>query len=442
LLALTPLWFVLALGVQQAQGQPAIGGSQDCSMETLAGRYVYAISGWYRIAAGVTAFADAGSFDVSRDNTIRGRSIASDAGRILRRELTGTFQVGTSCTGGVTLRDSSSGTQIRLSFYAARGGQEILFIESDSGTIISGRAVRQRTACDLGSLAPAYGYAIQGTLVTGTFLGHFADSGRLAVGPGGNIAGRSTSSLNGQISQRTLSGTLQLSADCSGSVSLADSLGNSINVAFFVAAANGELFFIQVDTGTIVSGRAKPIVGSCGPATVMSQYSYAISGASRFSGSGFTPYADSGTFLGNGGGSFSGSSVQSNGGGITERSLNGTYDLNEDCTGAARFTDNQATDVSLQVVVVEAGKEILFIQDTPGGTISGGAARSDSPCDPLMLSGTYAYAIGGVGPSPQGLAFFADSGFLQTAGDSSFQGSSLFSIGGTIRVGALAVRSL
>src|SRR5215472_10836692 len=76
--------------------------------------------------------------------------------------------------------------------------------------------VQAQNSCTNGSFEGAFGYTFTG--LTGVKALPFASVGRLVADGQGNLAGAETDSSNGEIFQRTYTGTYNVNSDCTGSV--------------------------------------------------------------------------------------------------------------------------------------------------------------------------------------------------------------------------------
>ena len=88
------------------------------------------------------------------------------------------------------------------------------------GLVVSLRLVNMPRAqaqdsCTSASFQGAFGYTFTG--LTGVNALPFAAVGRLVADGQGNVAGAETDSSNGEIFQRTYTGTYKVNSDCTGS---------------------------------------------------------------------------------------------------------------------------------------------------------------------------------------------------------------------------------
>lgn len=105
-----------------------------CTIGSINGAYGYAISGW----TGTTdAYAESGKVVADGAGGLSLQSTASQAGTIATGNGSGSYSVNADCTGTATF---SNGAHLNLVILAS--GREVQFIQTDSGTTISGSAQR------------------------------------------------------------------------------------------------------------------------------------------------------------------------------------------------------------------------------------------------------------------------------------------------------------
>ena len=84
------------------------------------------------------------------------------------------------------------------------------------------------------------------------------------------------------------------------------------------------------------------------------------------------PFASNGLFKFDGNGNLTTRQTLSLGGAIVPFQASGTYNVEEDCTVTAKFTDElSGTQISISGVIVKRGTEILIIQTDPNTVVTG-----------------------------------------------------------------------
>ena len=100
--------------------------------------------------------------------------------------------------------------------------------------LISIPKVQAQGSCTIATFQGAFGYTFTG--LTGFNALPFAAVGRLVADGQGNLAGAETDSSNGNIFQRTYTGTYKVNADCTGSETTIDNFGKTVKCNFVIVA--------------------------------------------------------------------------------------------------------------------------------------------------------------------------------------------------------------
>lgn len=183
----------------------------------------------------------------------------------------------------------------------------------------------------------------------------------------GSLSGTLTNSLNGTISTGKFTGTYSVAKNCAGSFALGLPGGN-LNYNFVLDDSKKGSLTIRNADGLIKTGFTLA-EGAAVCATIGKKASFAgsLGGAIQ----GFGQIAGSGQVNFDGKGNISGTVVFSMGGNMSTVPITGTYIENANCTGTAEFTPEGFTTANFNLVVVNAGKEILIIETDPSTTVSG-----------------------------------------------------------------------
>ena len=118
--------------------------------------------------------------------------------------------------------------------------------------LVTAPKVRAQNACTTASFQGAFGYTFTG--LTGFKALPFAAVGRLLADGQGNVSGVETDSANGEIFQRTYTGTYQVNADCTGSEVSVDNFGKTVKCNFVIVSGGAEIRVIETDTNTAIVG--------------------------------------------------------------------------------------------------------------------------------------------------------------------------------------------
>jgi hypothetical protein len=120
-------------GTAQAQG------STSCSLAGVKGTYGLQGEGT-EIGVGPLAFA--GQITLHGGGTLNGTETLSINGSVVsKQKISGAYKVGHPCQGAAVIQIGNQGP-VHLNLVVVNGGQEILFIQGDSNTLVSGSLQR------------------------------------------------------------------------------------------------------------------------------------------------------------------------------------------------------------------------------------------------------------------------------------------------------------
>ncbi len=105
----------------------------------------------------------------------------------------------------------------------------------------------------------------------------------------------------------------------------------------------------------------------CTEASLQGTYGFATSGTRV----GVGPLTVVGILTFDGAGNVSGHSKGSANGELGSGTLTGTYKVNSDCTSSVTLTSEGGAEDHLELVIVNAGSEYLFIKYDPGAVVTG-----------------------------------------------------------------------
>ena len=224
-----------------------------CSTGVLNGQY--GIS-WTGTSKTIGPGAAAGIITFDGSGQIGGYGIASLDGVIVERTWTGTYAVNDACAGSATIV-SSLGVSVSVVFVVFDRGKQIQFLETDSGTVMSGVAKRidsgpcsNETA--LGTHVISFtGIGTGG--ITGAALSVFRLDGR------GGITGSGTASLDGVAVRRDFTGSYGVRPDCVGTATIRSNLGVSVTTGFVLLEQGAEGYFVGITAGMVLGGTSTRI---------------------------------------------------------------------------------------------------------------------------------------------------------------------------------------
>ncbi len=184
----------------------------------------------------------------------------------------------------------------------------------------------------------------------------------------GNLTGTTTKSIDGEIVTFATTGTYQIAKNCTGSGTLTNQDAQSENSNIFMNNTNKGAFLIQTDANHVVTSVAyEEGKATCTDLGVKHTYSLEATGIFISTGQ----IAAAGQLVLNGKGSLTGTVTFSLNGSIATLPVTGTYQINSNCTGTATFTPQGQSAINIGVVVVNGGKELMFIETDANTIVSG-----------------------------------------------------------------------
>lgn len=257
------IWLPPSHSRAQAQDENAFTPRvRSCTAGTVSGVYGYRLTG---SLAGVGATSVIGVFTQNYDGSFNGRHviISLNGQPVPNVTYSGAFTINSDCSATGSFTDAT-GLRVTFKYVVADGGDELYFINTDAGNVLSGVARRiisgsYAPRCTAGTIIGQYGYHLNGNLqgvgpvALAGVINHGLDSSL-----GGVFSGADAFSANGQIIPvRTINGTFKLNGDCTGTGNYTDSLGQTINYAFIATGGGREMFLQGTDPGVNVSGFAR-----------------------------------------------------------------------------------------------------------------------------------------------------------------------------------------
>lgn len=240
---------------------------------------------------------------------------------------------------------------------------------------------RRALNCTNGTASGTYGYRMSGVIVG---AGPVLVNGIFTNNPDGTGSGRVYLSVAGQtIPDATWSiATFQTNSDCTGKGSFFFApLNQTVTYDYVVSDGGKQIDLVNTGAGNAFNGYGRRISSagrapSCNNGTILGTYSYrldgSVPGVPNLSGVGIETYALDAGFNG----AFSGSDTISFNGQIVPRTFQGTYKVNNDCTGTGRYTDSlNPNPINFVFVAVDGGRELFFQGTDPGVIISGVSRR-------------------------------------------------------------------
>jgi hypothetical protein len=225
-------------------------------------------------------------------------------------------------------------------------------------------------ACSNGSLTGSYGFAINGTSNGNPITA----VGQIKTNGNGTIAGLETISENGTLGNLLeVLGTYAIKSNCTGTMTIQAAGHSKQNFSVTVISGGQQIEMVQTDSGTTELGTAQA-QGSkaCSLAGVKGVYGLQGEGTEI----GVGPLALGGQIILRGDGTLSGTETLSiNGSAASKQKIAGAYKVNNPCQGAAVIEVGNQGPIHLNLVVVNGGHGILFIQADANTLVSGSLQR-------------------------------------------------------------------
>jgi uncharacterized protein (TIGR03437 family) len=121
----------------EADRQTASATPIQCGTGSMSGGYGYVLAGATAVSGGTSVYSDAGQITSDGNGNLSGASLANLGGAVSQVTGTGTYTVGSDCSGTASLIGSQN-TSANYRFALVRDGQVALVFGSDPGRIVSG----------------------------------------------------------------------------------------------------------------------------------------------------------------------------------------------------------------------------------------------------------------------------------------------------------------
>jgi hypothetical protein len=241
---------------------------------------------------------------------------------------------------------------------------------------------RARTPhCTKGTVSGTYGYRMQGAIVG---VGPFLVNGLFTHNPDGTSTVRAYVTINGQSFLTTgANGTFKVNSDCTGSGTFfGPELMQQISYDFVAVDGGEQMQILNTNSGIALQGYGRRIAKSghatrCNDGMILGNYGYRLDGSlpglPNVASIGLLTHSLDSNF----GGRLKGfDAISLNGTQVPRRDYEGTFKVNSDCTGTAKYTDSLNNTVNYVFTVVDEGREIYLMGATStGDNISGVAQR-------------------------------------------------------------------
>lgn len=236
-------------------------------------------------------------------------------------------------------------------------------------------------ACTMASISGAYGYTIGGlSFAPNGSIGVYTETGTFTADGNGNLKGNGTYSI-ATLASHSLTGTYTVNSDCTGTLTYTDNSNLPTNVTLVVGFNGDDLRYLESDTGSDVSGRARRLKTGCSNASFAGSYHFRNGGYAFDSAGNPYYFDDGGKLVADGNGGLTATDTVTVSGTITPRTQTGTYTINTDCTGSASLTDSGGHGSHFNLTLVGPQHEVQLL-DTDAGTVLSGTADAQAEVTP------------------------------------------------------------
>jgi hypothetical protein len=228
---------------------------------------------------------------------------------------------------------------------------------------------RLSPSCSNTTLLGNYGF-----LVSGTSVGNpIAIVGQIVADGNGGLTGMETVSDNGAIvNTAPVTGIYKISSKCAGTATITPQGGTAANYNL-AAISGGKVQLVRADSGTVQSGVLQAQgVAACSGSIIKG--TYGIQQTGNLIGQG--PLVFGGQIVLHASGVLSGTRWGSVNGSISSGDvISGAYKIDKRCFGAAVLGINNDSPTHYNLVVVDGGHGVLFLQVDEGTVASGSWQR-------------------------------------------------------------------
>jgi hypothetical protein len=235
------MFMIVATGSASAAG---------CGNGSLDGSYGFNVRGVDNASG--TPMATVGLFTADGSGNITlGQFTQSNDGTLSTATLTGTYSIGSSCTGTLTTTDSNS--VVRHYFVVLSGIKRaaLKIVDTDNGLTLSGDARAQGVGiCGFTGKGSAYAENLSG------FVGSVPEAivGRVGTNGSGTISfGFNARALGGVVNTNPISGSYTVNSNCTGTAQIVFGI-KSYNFTYVAVDAGKQYILLETDANTTVAG--------------------------------------------------------------------------------------------------------------------------------------------------------------------------------------------
>lgn len=250
--------FALAVTLASGSSSSAARAAEGCGLQSLHGGYGFAYQGQVN-APNFSEAVDIGGTGRAVFNGhggLSGKEWATTNGLFEDLTFTGSYTVKPDCTGTMTIVNSNGRTD-HGNIALVEGGQEVNYIDTDPGVVLTVHISRQAISnCTDRSLHGRFNFADQGSFFQppgGAELGDSAVFVVIQFDGRGHESGTTTTNFSGGVAE-PFTGTYHVNADCTGSATDTSVSGQTSHVNFVLVEHGNEWKVIAMDPGNVLTG--------------------------------------------------------------------------------------------------------------------------------------------------------------------------------------------
>jgi hypothetical protein len=245
-------WMVLLVSVVALCFETTAFGA-SCSNASMKGGYGFSVTGYDKSG---NLLAVVGQFNANGKGSLTGVETESDNGQVLANvPIKGTYTIKSDCNGSAVIA-AKGGKGSKLDVVVVGGGKAVQLLAAATGKVQSAIAQSQgKETCTDAGVKGTFGVLASGNF---TGVGNVAFSGQITLDGAGNLSGTDSGSIAGQIfTDASVSGTYSVNSNCTGSATLQVTGEAAQHVNFVVFNGGQNLYLIETDSNTTVSGEGQ-----------------------------------------------------------------------------------------------------------------------------------------------------------------------------------------
>lgn len=228
-------------------------------------------------------------------------------------------------------------------------------------------------ASGIGGVAvpPSMSTQFQTAALTGSGSAPVAGAAWLSLDGNGNVSGYSSENMAGQWLQGNITGTYIVNTDCTFSLALTDSSGNTENFGGTLVGHASSGIVLQTDAGSGVSGILNSVRGMCLPSDLSGTFGLQYAGTSIALSN--SPYSSVGVVSLDGQGNLTAAETRFSGGTSSQVQSTGTIVVNPDCSFTMVLSSTAASAGATNFFGIASANntQLLIVQSDAATAVTG-----------------------------------------------------------------------